>query len=116
MRGYEISLGYPGSCEFTRTRKGAVLNNSTAPEAAALHLHSLPADKHGAPDLQGFLRDLFVLLDSHGVRYCVLHSYEPLPEALGSDLDMAVDPSDTSKLPKVLRGLLNLRYQLVQMI
>ena len=52
-----------------------------------------------------FLRTLFRLLDESDVRYCVLHSWERLPEEVPSDLDMAVHPQDEPKLSSVFRGL-----------
>jgi thymidylate kinase len=61
-----------------------------------------------APSLQatdaGLLRCLFRAFDEHGIRYCVLHSYERLPE-LASDLDVAVHPDDYPKLGSVIRVL-----------
>jgi thymidylate kinase len=65
----------------------------------------LPLDvnkAHGVPD---FLRTLFRLLDEQKVRYCVLHSWDRLPEELTSDLDLAVHPGDRHKLLSVLEGL-----------
>ena len=52
-----------------------------------------------------FLVLLFRSLDSAGIRYCVLHSWEGLPENLHSDLDLAVHPDDVSKFPGVLLNL-----------
>jgi len=52
-----------------------------------------------------FLRTLFRLLDESDVRYCVLHSWERLPEEVPSDLDMAVHPQDEPKLSSVFQGL-----------
>jgi hypothetical protein len=45
-----------------------------------------------------FLRNLFRLLEGSGVRYCVLHTWELLPERLVSDLDLAIHPEDEAKL------------------
>src|ERR1700674_4465598 len=64
--------------------------------------------------LSHFLRLLFRLLDEHQIRYCVLHSWEGLPDALPSDLDMAVHPGDHAKLGSVFRTLLNEGYLPVQ--
>jgi thymidylate kinase len=61
-----------------------------------------------------FLCTLFKSLDAHDVRYCVLHSWEELPEKLSSDLDIAVHPKDISKLPSVFQHLRGHEYQLVQ--
>lgn len=52
-----------------------------------------------------FLDLLFRSLDSAGIRYCVLHSWEELPQNLQSDLDLAVHPADISRLPGVLVDL-----------
>jgi len=41
-----------------------------------------------------FLQTLFEHLETHSVRYCVLHSYENLPHEVLSDLDIAVHPDD----------------------
>lgn len=57
-----------------------------------------------------FLLTLFRSLDSTHVRYCVLHSWEGLPEELVSDLDIAVDPDDVEKLRSVFRLLLKKGY------
>lgn len=64
--------------------------------------------------LSHFLRLLFRLLDEQQIRYCVLHAWEGLPDALPSDLDLAVHPRDRAKLPSVFRGLLHEGYQPVQ--
>jgi thymidylate kinase len=61
-----------------------------------------------------FLRLLFRLLEENGIRYCVLHSWEELPDNLPSDLDVAVHPSDRGKLPSAFRALQDNGYQLVQ--
>jgi thymidylate kinase len=61
-----------------------------------------------------FLRLFFRLLDESGIRYCILHSWEGLPDNLPSDLDMAVHPSDRGKLPSAFRALQDNGYQLVQ--
>lgn len=58
-----------------------------------------------------FLRNLFRLLDESGIRYCVLHSWELLPEQLPSDLDMVVDPADKRRLFPVFDQLDHLGYR-----
>lgn len=63
-----------------------------------------------------FLLTLFSSLDSHQVRYCVLHSWEELPQELSSDLDIAVHPQDDWKLVSVLRFLQGKGYIPVQAI
>jgi len=84
-------------------REASVMMNSQPPVADGERL-SRPA----------FLRLLFRLLDQHDVRYCVLHSYEGLPDELLSDLDLAVHPNDVSNVPYVFRKLHEKGYQLVQ--
>jgi thymidylate kinase len=64
---------------------------------------------------RNFLSTLFAALDTHKVRYCVLHSWEELPERLSSDLDMAVHPDDVQKVPLVLQILLHSGFTPVQL-
>ena len=52
---------------------------------------------HTRPSAGGLLRVLFRSLDRHAIRYCVLHSWEGLPEELPSDLDLAVDAGDARR-------------------
>jgi thymidylate kinase len=66
------------------------------------------------PSLSGFLRLLFQQLEECEVRYCVLHSWEGLPQELPSDLDLAVHPVDRAKLPLVFGRLQAEGYRLVQ--
>jgi thymidylate kinase len=66
------------------------------------------------PSQIDFLRTLFSLLDKHQIRYCVLHSWEGLPNELPSDLDLAVHPAERANLPFVFRELQEKGYQLVQ--
>jgi thymidylate kinase len=61
-----------------------------------------------------FLRMLFRLLDEHKVHYCVLHSWQGLPDNLPSDLDLAVHPRDQVKLASVFRALASAGYRPVQ--
>jgi thymidylate kinase len=63
-----------------------------------------------------FLGVLFLLLDQHEVRYCVLHSWHELPEELSSDLDLAVHPQDAHKVQMVIRRLDEQGYLPVQMV
>ena len=62
-----------------------------------------------------FLLHLFRLLDEHDVNYCVLHSWDCLPENLTSDLDLAVHPRDKHKLPAGLRTLARKKLCLLSM-
>jgi thymidylate kinase len=81
-----------------------VTGKDTAPTTGSAESHSL----------SHFLRLLFRLLDEHEIRYCVLHSWQGLPDELASDLDLAVHPSDRGKLPSAFRALQDNGYQLVQ--
>lgn len=54
---------------------------------------------------QAFLRALFRALDGHNVCYCMLNSWEGLPEDLSSDVDIAIQPSDHAKLSAVFGEL-----------
>ncbi|MBI3669127.1 MAG: hypothetical protein HY237_05030 [Acidobacteria bacterium] len=76
-------------------------------------LAGLTSRQHTRADL---LRMLFVALGEQGIRYCVLHSYEGLPEELPSDLDLAVHPDDAGKLPRVFATLHERGYRSVQCI
>jgi thymidylate kinase len=80
--------------------------------------NALPASSRGLmPTRQGrqdFLFELFRSLDKYDVRYCVLHSWERLPEDLPSDLDLAVHPSDRPKLGAVFRALRDQEFLPVQ--
>jgi len=53
-------------------------------------------------------------MDEHDVRYCVLHTWKGLPEALSSDLDIAVHPQDREKLPAVFETLRELGFSPIQ--
>jgi thymidylate kinase len=66
------------------------------------------------PNRPNFLRALFRLLDDFEVCYCVLHSWESLPQYLPSDLDMAVHPHADGKLLLVFRQLQTQGYRVAQ--
>jgi thymidylate kinase len=55
--------------------------------------------------LSNFLRSLFRFLDESEVRYCVLHSWDLLPNELPNDLDLAVHPQDRHKLYSIFERL-----------
>jgi hypothetical protein len=57
------------------------------------------------PNVSDFLHTLFFLLDESGVRYCVLHSWQLLPNELCSDLDLAIHPLDKPKFLSIFEGL-----------
>src|SRR5712691_4579234 len=62
----------------------------------------------------GFLGHLFAELGARRLRYCVLHSFENLPEVLASDLDIAVASGEFPRLPGVLAALESRGYRAVQ--
>ena len=66
--------------------------------------------------VSGFLRSLFRALEEHQVRYCVLHSYQRLPDELTSDLDMALHPSDIPKLRSAFSSLHQTGYYPLQCV
>ena len=65
---------------------------------------------------EGFLLTLFHALDNFSIRYCVLHSWDELPERVCSDLDMALHPDDFAALPSVIEYLRNKGYVPVQVL
>lgn len=64
--------------------------------------------------LEHLLRGFFTALESHGLRYCILHGYDHLPSEVTGDLDLAVHEDDAKRLPLVLRDLLDDGYFLLQ--
>jgi thymidylate kinase len=65
---------------------------------------------------EDFLSSLFSSLDDSYVRYCVLHSWDELPQNLSGDLDIAVHPKDEQNLLSSFRLLQKKGYLLVQVI
>ena len=63
---------------------------------------------------RAFLSTLFAAFDTNGLRYCVLHSWDELPERIASDLDIALHPDDFTSLPLVLKHLRESGYVPVQ--
>lgn len=63
-----------------------------------------------------FLCHLFRLLDESGTRYCVLHSWQDLPENLPSDLDIAVHPDDRDRLAFAIHQLSKRGFSPIQLI
>ena len=61
-----------------------------------------------------FITTVFSTLDEYEVRYCVLHSWETLPERIESDLDIGVHPKDRTKLALALADMAAKGYKLVQ--
>jgi thymidylate kinase len=64
----------------------------------------------GGQSTSDFLRQLFRLLNEFGVRYCVIHSWEGLPEHLASDLDLAVHPDDKALITSIIEELKCRKY------
>ena len=92
-----------------RNPRGAVRNGG-----AALPISSWDSKPSFNP--RDFLCALFEALESNNVRYCVLHSWEELPEKLSSDLDIAVHPDDSQKLSSAFRSLHEQGYTPVQVL
>jgi thymidylate kinase len=78
--------------------------------------HSSIYGSEPSPSRKEFLFTLFSSLDSNQVRYCVLHSWEQLPQDLSSDLDIAVHPGDDRNLISVFRSLRGKGYTPIQVI
>lgn len=78
--------------------------------------HSSKNSSERSRSRKDFLLAFFSSLDSNQVRYCVLHSWEELPQTLSSDLDIAVHPQDDRNLGLVFRLLQKKGYWLVQVI
>lgn len=67
-------------------------------------LSAMPSEQSPAEIIRGaeereksereFLKILFQILDDNSVRYCVLHSWRSLPDAIATDLDIGVHPDD----------------------
>lgn len=70
---------------------------------------------HGTPlSFSDFAGQLFAKLAGLRIRYCVLHSYENLPETPASDLDIAVPEGELRRLPEVISALDASGYRAVQ--
>jgi thymidylate kinase len=54
------------------------------------------------------------LLEENGIRYCVLLSWETLPDELPTDLELAAHPRDRAKWASVFQALFDEGYQPVQ--
>ena len=68
------------------------------------------------PSARDFLLALFRYLDATGTRYCVLHSWDNLPEELPSDLDIGVHPEDRAALAGTIRHLGEDGFSPIQLI
>ncbi len=49
-----------------------------------------------------FLNIFFKLLEDRGLSFCVLHSYETLPEYASSDIDVAIEPNQKEDLDALI--------------
>lgn len=76
-----------------------------ATEFVAQTANLIQFDTEDSGGVSRFLRSLFRHFNSSGIRYCVLHSWEDLPQHLQTDLDMVVHPEDGPRLFGVLRSL-----------
>jgi thymidylate kinase len=65
-------------------------------------------------EMLAFFGHLFRLLDDHGVRYCVLHAWERIPDQVVSDVDLAIHPADRSKLAKIFGLLRDMGFMPIQ--
>jgi thymidylate kinase len=74
---------------------------------------SLPAVSNPQEIQRDFLLALFSSFEKNQVRYCVLHSWQDLPDTLESDLDIAVDPDDRHKVTSAFQQLQVEGYALV---
>jgi thymidylate kinase len=63
-----------------------------------------------------FLSSFFKELDTSRIRYCVLHSWDDLPDKLSSDLDIAVHPEDIGQLRFIFRFLRKNGYIPIQLL
>jgi thymidylate kinase len=60
------------------------------------------------------LEKFFQDLAASNIRYCILHSWQSLPQSVPSDLDMVIDRSDLESVERILR--LQTRARLVQLL
>ena len=86
----------------------------TMPERDCAVADSVERVETAAQSTADFLRKLFRLLNEFGVRYCVIHSWERLPEHLGSDLDLAVHPGDKPRITSIIEALKGFNYSAYQ--
>jgi thymidylate kinase len=101
----DISMTLSGGVFGSALADGVVEHgDTTAPNGDTASGQSVPH----------FLRSLFRLLEDSGVRYCVLHTWELLPERLISDLDLAIHPKDEVKLLTVFESLRDKGYKPLQ--
>lgn len=61
-----------------------------------------------------FVRQLFSVFERTGIRYCVLHGWDELPDNVSSDLDLVLHPEDYSKLELAFSELSAHGYKWIQ--
>ncbi len=54
------------------------------------------------PILYLFLTQLFQKLNESNITYCVLHSYDQIPQNVKSDIDIAIDKQGINKLDSII--------------
>jgi hypothetical protein len=96
--------------------KPMLLQPAISENRAAQESDSAPAPPQQARSNNGndFLRTLFQLFEEFAIRYCVLHSWEGLPEKVPHNLDIAVHYQDKDKLALVFQVILDLGFQPLQ--
>ena len=70
----------------------------------ALERKNMPRETAVSPSLPRLLKELFARLNRSGIRYCVLRDYEDLPERIGNDIDLLVDPGGRKRFRECLVG------------
>ena len=81
-----------------------------ASETSFLSKSSVALETEPTLCVADFLRNFFGLLEEVEIRYCVLHSWELLPDKIESDVDIVVDPDDTTRIFLVFEKLEHLGY------
>jgi thymidylate kinase len=109
MYGQSVNSRMDPRREFMDGNSGVTVEHAGGNQGAAAV--AAPPESLSQAD---FLLTLFRLLDEHQVRYCVLHSWQGLPESLPGDLDLAVHPQDRGKLPPVFWDLADAGYRPIQ--
>ena len=89
------------------------INAATCDDRLILQDSSITEEALSREDFQISLFDAFKRSE---IRYCVLHSWEEIPQDLSSDLDLAVHPEDRPKLNGAFHTVCRLGYKLVQVI
>lgn len=93
----------PASRSFSQTKE-SILHAETE-KFREHHRLGWLAEPQGNHAVRDFVRLLFRLLEEHEIRYCVLHSWEGLPDDVPSELDLAIHPDDAGKWPLVVQSL-----------